>query len=125
MDFNIQLTDRGRRRFLRAIRNSSLERLRNMNDPNAQAQLQFPPVPAQIQVQVPAVPTVFISNPYKGDINPGVSADRKLYLDATKERDEDKMILVTQSKTRGFLDIVTYDSTRFAWGSLIHRVRTT
>jgi len=77
---------------------------------------------SQEEQQIPAI-TSFIYHPYTADINPGKSEDRKLYLAATKERDNSKKIINNYSTTKYiFFEMVTSDSTSFGWGTLVSKI---
>ena len=64
----------------------------------------------------------YLAHPYGGNINPVNADDKKLYIAATKERDNNEKINVIQENAKEFREMVITDSAKFGWGSLVHRV---
>lgn len=73
-------------------------------------------------IQAPRMTTVFELDPYAGNINPADTDGRKLFLAATKERDDDKKFTVKQDNAKAFMDAMLHDSSKFGWESLVHSV---
>ena len=73
-------------------------------------------------IQAPKMATVFELDPYAGNINPADTDGRKLFLAATKERDDDKKFTVKQDNAKVFMDAMLHDSSKFGWESLVHSV---
>ena len=73
-------------------------------------------------IQAPRMATIFELDPYAGNINPAESDGRKLFLAATKERDDDKKFTVKQDNAKVFMDAMLHDSSKFGWESLVHSV---
>ena len=71
---------------------------------------------------VPIAPTLFLTDPYEGDINPSEQNGFKLFLKATKERESADRIDVTQGNATEFLSKMSLDSSDFGWGALVHRI---
>ena len=69
-----------------------------------------------------AATTRFELDPYAGDINPAESDGRKLFLAATKEKDDEKKFTVKQDNAKLFMEAMMHDSNKFCWGELVHSV---
>ncbi len=61
-------------------------------------------------------------DPFRGDINPGETEGRKLYLSATKERDDDKKSTVRSDTAKVFMEAMVDDSAHFGWESLVNAI---
>ena len=76
---------------------------------------------------VTAIPTMaartFLLDPFRGNINPGETNGMKLYLSATKERDDEKKFTVRSDTAKAFMDAMVDDSTHFGWESLVDAIR--
>ena len=99
-----QITSRARRRFLRAIRNHYL---------NIQQQGEMNNAPA-VAVEE------FVLDPFKANLNPGKAEDKRLYLSASKELEEDKRIQLKNETAKDFRVMIEADASKFGWGRLIN-----
>ena len=81
-----------------------------------------PTILPESTTQAPTMATLFELDPYAGNINPADSDGRKLFLAATKERDDDKKFTVKQENAKVFLDAILHDSSKFGLESLVHSV---
>ena len=61
----------------------------------------------------------FALNPYESNINPAKDDGRKLYIAATKEREADKKLTVNQETSKAFMEMMTHDCAKFAWGEMV------
>ena len=62
-----------------------------------------------------AAAQTFLLNPFQGNINPGNTDRRKLYLSTTKERDDDKKFTVRSDTAKAFMDAMVDDANQFGW----------
>ena len=57
--------------------------------------------------------TIFELDPYAGNINPADTNRWKLFLVATKKRDNNKIFTVKQDTAKVFMDAILHDSNKF------------
>ena len=110
-----------------AIENAELEeeerRANNFVFPEFQQFQQHPPQVSQVARPPMAAARTFLLDPFRGNINPGETEGRKLYLSATKEREDDKKFTVRSDTAKAFMDAMVDDSTHFGWESLVDAIR--
>ena len=64
----------------------------------------------------------FIIDLHKTDLNPAKPEDRKLYLAACKELNEDKRIQVKNETAKDFKEMAEVDSTKSGCRNLVHKI---
>uniref|UniRef100_A0A7S2RPI7 Uncharacterized protein n=1 Tax=Eucampia antarctica TaxID=49252 RepID=A0A7S2RPI7_9STRA len=62
----------------------------------------------------------FVLDPFKANLNPGKAEDKRLYLSATKELEEDKRIQLKNETAKYFRVMIEADASKFGWGRLIN-----
>ena len=65
---------------------------------------------------------IFVTDPYKADINPATDSGQKLFLKATAELDEKKKFDMIMDNSQKFIDLVTTDAQSFGWGELVYGI---
>ena len=78
-----------------------------------------------LQQQAAAQPlqTTFNVNPYAGNINPNSRNGEKMFLTATKHRDESDRIKPNHQNAKQFLKMMEKDAGTFAWGNITSNIR--
>jgi len=71
-----------------------------------------------------ATTTSFFVNPYEDDINPTTKHGVALFQSATKARESSELIKPNVQNGKKFLQMMRTDSSQFAWGSLISKIKT-
>ena len=66
--------------------------------------------------------TLFLIDPYEGDINPGSDIGLKLFNKATAELDNDDKLEIRQEKATAILDRFKQDASNYRWGRLVTAV---
>ena len=67
-------------------------------------------------------PEIFILDPYYGNINPGTSAGRTLFNNATKDLETNKRLNATIENAKKVLVHLEDLATKFGWGELVNLV---
>ena len=67
-------------------------------------------------------PIYFLSNPFKGDVNPRTVDGAKLLASATKDRTKENLLTIAQSKVADIMATFRHDSNMFCWGKLINMI---
>ena len=77
-----------------------------------------------LQQQAAAQPlqTTFNVNPYAGNINPNSRNGEKMFLTATKHRDESDRIKPNYQNAKQFLKMMEKDAGTFAWGNITSNI---
>ena len=66
---------------------------------------------------------IYVTDPFKCDINPATQNGLKLFLKATAKLLKEDLIDATQDYEKEFVKVIRTDAADFAWGRLIHRVQ--
>ena len=110
--------------------NKSQEDIRRIFEIQTQTQFQgrIPEVSGNMSVQQGsgqvatnaqvATQAIFVTDPYKADMNPATDSGQKLFLKATAELDEKKKFDMIMDNSQKFIDLVTTDAQSFGWGEL-------
>ena len=66
--------------------------------------------------------TIFLIDPFEGDINPGTFSGQKLYTLATAELKKEEIIFIAQENVSDIMSAFCYDANSFGWGMLVNNI---
>ena len=66
--------------------------------------------------------TIYLINPFKGDINTGTSAGQKIYTLATADRKKEELLLIAQEYVSYIMSVFCHDSKSFGWEALVKNI---
>ena len=67
--------------------------------------------------------TIYLSDPFEGDINPGTSTGQKLYTLATADRKKEELVSISQENVSNIMSAFRHDSNSFGWRFLINNIK--